>query len=174
MARKIEVVPYNPDWPRLYSAEAESIAAALGGEMTAIHHIGSTAIPGIKAKPVLDFLVAVHRIEKVDQHNGSMIALGYEPRGEYGIPGRRYFIKHTAGTRSHHVHIFQNGNSEITRHLNFRDYIRAHPDEARAYSRLKEDLARQHPEDSRGYNEGKNEFVQEIDQRAKVWKNTQS
>ncbi len=174
MARKIEVVPYNPDWPRLYSAEAERIAAALGGEMTAIHHIGSTAIPGIKAKPVLDFLVAVPRIERVDELNDSMVVLGYEPRGEYGIPGRRFFIKHTAGMRTHHVHIFQNGNPEITRHLNFRDYLRAHPDEAQAYSRLKEELARQYPEDSHGYTEGKNEFVQEIDQRAKVWKNTQS
>lgn len=172
MARKIEVVPYNNDWPRFFSAEAKRIAAALGDEMTAIHHIGSTAIPGIKAKPVLDFLVAVHHIDKVDQLNDSMIALGYEPRGEYGIPGRRYFIKHTDGIRTQHVHIFQNGNPEIVRHLNFRDYMCAHPDEAQAYSRLKEELARQYPEDSRRYTDGKNEFVQEIDRRAKVWRNT--
>jgi len=170
MVRKIIVVPYNPDWPNLYSIEARKIAAVLAGEMMTIRHIGSTAVPGIKAKPIIDFLIEVHNIERVDEFKDAMMELRYEPRGENGIPGRRYFIKNTEGVRTHHVHIYQTGHPNIERHVDFRDYMRTHPEEAKAYSFLKEELVQRFREDSLQYTEGKGTFIREIDRRAAVWK----
>ncbi len=169
MARRVEVVPPDPNWPDMYRAEAHAIASLLGQELMAIHHIGSTAIPGIKAKPAIDIMVEVRVIKKMDDYDDAMIELGYQPMGEYGIPGRRFFRKPDEFTRTHHVHTYGVGHPEIPRHLNFRDYLTAHPGEARAYSRLKEDLARGFPEDTESYTEGKSEFIREVDAKARAW-----
>lgn len=170
MIRKIEVVPYNPNWLKLFRGEADKIAAVLGSEVIAIHHIGSTAIQNICAKPIIDILVVVRGIEKIDESNEKMTELGYQPKGEVGIPGRRFFIKNEDTTRTHHVHIFQTGALEVEQHLNFRDYLVAHPEEAQAYSRLKEKLARKFPEDRESYTEGKDGFIKEMLRRAKAWR----
>ncbi len=169
MARKVEVVPYDPAWAKLFRAEVDVLTRVFGDQLVAIYHIGSTAIPGIVAKPVLDFLVEVHNIQKVDGLNTAMEKLGYQPRGEYGIPGRRYFVKQTGEVHTHHVHTFQSGDPQVKRHLNFRDYLIAHPQDALAYSRLKEDLARRFPEDMDSYIAGKNDFIQHIDEKALQW-----
>ncbi len=170
MVRKVEVVPYDASWPEAFRREAALVGQALGLEMVAIHHIGSTAIPGIGAKPIIDILVEVRDIERIDALNGEMARLGYEARGELGISGRRYFVKGGDETRTHHLHIFQAGNPEVERHLTFRDYVRSHPHEARAYGRLKEELARRYPEDIEHYVEGKDGFVKEMDRRARAWR----
>ncbi|NIW43530.1 MAG: GrpB family protein [Gammaproteobacteria bacterium] len=170
MSRKIEVVPYNPIWPEKYQTEAWQIEKIFKDNLIAIHHIGSTAIPSIKAKPVIDIMVIVQDIEKVAAINPAMIRLGYIPRGEYGIRGRRYFNKNTSGVRSHHVHIYALGNPEIDFHLDFRDYLRAHPTEAQAYSNLKEGLASQYRYDSEAYSESKTEFVKRILELAGKWR----
>lgn len=95
MARKIEIVPYDPDWPSLFQMEAEGIAATFGQEVVAIYHIGSTAIPNVSAKPIIDVLVEVQDIKRIDDFNEKMIERGYQPRGEFGIPGRRFLMQHT-------------------------------------------------------------------------------
>lgn len=170
MLRKIEVVPHNPNWSNLFEVEAGKIAAVLGQEVIAIHHIGSTTILTISAKPIIDLLVEVRTIEKIDDFNSAMTELGYQPKGEYGIPGRRFFTKGGDTTRSHHVHTYQTRNPQVERHLNFRDYLIAHPDEAQAYSSLKEKLAKQFPTDIEGYLEGKSGFIAEIDRKARAWR----
>lgn len=171
MARKIEVVPHNPNWAAMFQAEADQLASIFGSEAVAIEHIGSSAIPGIKAKPIIDILVAVKNIAEVDNFNGQMIGLGYEPRGEYGIPGRRYFsTDRAAADRPRHVHAFQSDNPEVARHIDFRDYMRAHPDDAHAYSRLKENLAEKYPNDRESYTNGKSDFIREMDRKAAEWK----
>ena len=170
MSRKIEVVPYNILWQTLYEAEAQKITNALGSEVFGIHHIGSTAIPGIMAKPIIDIMVVVHNIMKISDYINTMIDLGYEPLGENGIPGRQFFIKNTEGIRSQHIHVYQVGHKEIQRHLHFRDYLRAHPEDALVYSKLKEELAKTYRNDPQGYTNGKDEFVEKIDERAKKWK----
>jgi GrpB-like predicted nucleotidyltransferase (UPF0157 family) len=170
MARQIKVVPYHPNWSELFEAEADELTAILGQEVVAIHHIGSTAIPGISAKPIIDMLVEVHDIEKIDDFNEEMIQLGYQPKGEFGIPGRRFFIKGGDATRTHHVHVFQTGNPEVERYLDFRDYMTAHPEEAQAYGRLKAQLAQKFPEDIDSYMEGKDRFIKEIDRKAQAWR----
>ena len=98
-----------------------------------------------------------------------MIALGYDPRGENGIPGRRYFVKRNGEIHTYHLHVFQTGHPEINSYLDFRDYLRVHPDKARAYSELKETLVRKFWNNSVAYTEGKNEFVREIDQLAAIY-----
>ncbi len=146
------------------------MAAIYGPEVISIHHAGSTAIQGIKAKPILDFLIIVRDISHIDAYDEKMIAFGYEAIGENGIPGRRFFTKTVGETRVHNVHIFEIGHPEIERMLNFRDYLRAHPDEAQAYSQLKETLARKFPKDIDSYTEGKSDFINEIIRKAKEWR----
>ncbi|WP_432665288.1 GrpB family protein [Wukongibacter baidiensis] len=166
--RIIEVVPYNSQWRDEYQREAEKICSTMPNEIVEIHHIGSTSIPNIHAKPVIDILIGVKDIEKVDKYNKGMEELGYIPKGELGILGRRFFLKGLYN-RTHHVHIFQAGNPEIERHLNFRDYMIAHPDKAKNYEELKKDLAAQFRYDNVGYCNGKDAFVKDIDKKAEEW-----
>jgi len=170
MIRRIEVIPHDPNWSKLFQTEADNLTAVLGQEILAIHHIGSTAIPGIHAKPIVDILVEVRDIKRIDKFNAEMIEQRYRPKGEFGIPDRRFFIKGDDAQRTHHVHAFQAGNPEIERHLNFRDYLIAHPEEAQAYSRLKQELALKFPEDIESYMESKSGFIKEVDKKAKTWK----
>ena len=168
--RKISVEPYNKNWKDKFKKEKHKLKNIFNDIICEIHHIGSTAIPGIKAKPTIDIMVVVEDINKADKYNDSMQALGYEPKGEFGIKNRRFFQK--GGTnRTHHVHIFQKGDKEIKRHLNFRDYMRAHPKQAQKYSRLKETLADKYSHDIKKYIEGKNDFIAEIDNKAAKWSN---
>jgi GrpB-like predicted nucleotidyltransferase (UPF0157 family) len=171
---KVEVVPYDPRWREAFEAEAKQVAAALGENVVAIHHIGSTAIPGIYAKPAVDFLVEVRDITEVDGRSSAMESLGYEVMGEYGIPGRRYFRKdNREGIRTHHIHAFEAGSAEAERHLAFRDYMIAHPADAQRYSELKRKLAEEHTQSFDGYMDGKDEFIKEIDRRAAQWRASQ-
>ena len=166
--RKVEVVPYNHQWPQMFEDEASKIKTIMNEIMVEIDHIGSTSIPGMSAKPVIDILVEVNSIEKVDSYNQEMMDLGYDPKGENGIPNRRYFSK-GGDNRTHHVHIFQSGNPEIARHLQFRDYLTAHPEDANLYSELKQSLAKQYPADIEQYILGKDKLVKELDEKAKLW-----
>ncbi len=126
-ARNIVVVPYNPRWPQIYSSEAARLAPAFEALLVGLHHIGSTAIPGCHAKPIIDILGVVTDIEAVEACNRAMTALGDEPRGENGIPGRRYFVRSRGGSDMFHLHTFQQCNPEIDRHLDFAAYLAAHP-----------------------------------------------
>jgi GrpB-like predicted nucleotidyltransferase (UPF0157 family) len=168
---KVEVVPHDPRWRDAFEAEAKQVAAALGGNVVAVHHIGSTAIPNIYAKPVVDLLVEVRDIAEVDGRGTAMESLGYEVMGEYGIPGRRYFRKdNQEGIRTHNIHTFAAGSAEAQRHLAFRDYMIAHPAEAQRYSELKRKLAEEHPQSFDDYMDGKDGFIKEIDRRAARWR----
>lgn len=170
MTRKILVCPYQPVWVQQFESEAGVLWGIFGSEATAIHHIGSTSIPGMSAKPTIDLLVEVRDISGVDRFNEKLGESGYTPKGENGIPGRRYFFKESQDLHVCHVHCFQSGDGQIERHLNFRDYLMAHPREARSYSQLKEILADQFSEDIDSYCEGKDRFIQEIDRKARVWR----
>ena len=172
---KVEVVPHDPRWRDAFEAEAKHVAAALGGNVVAVHHIGSTAIPNIYAKPVVDLLVEVRDITEVEGRSSAMESLGYEVMGEYGIPGRRYFLKDDReGTRTHHVHAFEAGSAEVERHLAFRDYMIAHPGDAQRYGELKRRLAEEHPQSMDEYMDGKDGFIKEMDRRAAQWRTSQA
>ncbi|WP_434305681.1 GrpB family protein [Clostridium botulinum] len=168
--RIIEVVPHNSKWKIEYEKESEKIYNIMKDEIVQIYHIGSTAIEGIYAKPIIDILVEVENINNVDNYNEQMKSLGYIPKGEYGIKGRRFFLKGLYH-RTHHVHIFQRGNPEIERHINFREYMIKHREEAKEYEDLKKELALKFKYDIDSYCEGKDRFIKKIDEKAKLWVN---
>ena len=172
--REIRVVPYDSNWPEQYRQEAVRIKGVLGNEIVNIHHIGSTSIPGMSAKPIIDILLEVRNIAKIDSYNDEMIGLGYEPRGELGIPGRRYFSREEPkDVRTHHIHSFQTGDIGLTRHLAFRDYMIKHPNVAKIYAELKIVLARRFPKDIDGYISGKHLYVERMERIAMEWYKSQ-
>jgi GrpB-like predicted nucleotidyltransferase (UPF0157 family)/predicted GNAT family N-acyltransferase len=159
----IEVVPYNQDWPLAFKTEAAKIKQALSDNCIEVHHIGSTSVPGLAAKPIIDIIPVVRDIHTVDKL--AMESLGYEAKGEFGIPFRSYFTK-GKDIRTHNVHIFEQGNLEIERHLKFRDWMRNNPADKEAYANLKNGLAEKFPNDIEAYCIGKDEFVANIDAKA--------
>lgn len=165
--RKIEVVPYNPAWPQTFEEEAARIKQALGENCIAVHHIGSTAVPGLAAKPVIDMIPVVLDIMKVDQATQNMQSLGYEAKGEFGMLFRRFFVKNL-GSQSYHIHVFEQENPEIERHLKFRDWMRVHEDDQNAYVSLKQELALKYPNDRKAYVFGKEAFIAGIDGKTGV------
>ena len=165
--RKVEVVEHNPEWQNLFKTESQYISKALDRNVVAIHHIGSTAIPHIYAKPIIDLLVEVNNINNVDRSNSNMEHLGYQAMGEFGISDRRFFRKDdSSGIRTHHVHVFEVNSPQVKRHLAFRNYMIAHPKAAQQYSDLKRKLAQQFPYDIESYMDGKDEFIKNIDREA--------
>ncbi len=164
---EIELVPYTSQWEVIFKDEAALLCQALEPTFLAIHHIGSTSIPGIVAKPIVDILPVVKDIQEVDRLTPALEALGYEAKGEYGMPGRRFFMKKKNGKRLFNVHIFQEGHLDIERHLRFRNYMRDHPEEAQDYSNLKKELIAKHPDDIERYCWGKEDFIKAIEIRAK-------
>lgn len=171
--RKVEVTRYNDQWPLMFKEEAEKLMKIFGQEVLEIHHIGSTSIQGLEAKPVIDIMPVVKNISEVDSCNRSMESIGYEAKGEYGIAGRRYFQK-GGDNRTHHIHVFELGSPHIDRHLAFRDYLRAHQDVAKEYGTIKRNLMKQHPYDMESYINGKAAFVMETERSALAWYNMQS
>ncbi len=172
--RKVEVVPHDPKWQEAFELESKSVADALGENVVAVHHIGSTAIPSIYAKPIIDLLVEVKDIIKVDRKNSAMESLGYEVMGEFGIPGRRFFRKdNQENVRTHHIHTFEIASAQVKRHLAFRDYMLAHPENAQKYSELKRELARKYPKNIDKYMDGKDGFIKEMDKKAAQWRGQQ-
>ncbi len=165
MSAIIEVVPYDPSWPSFFREEALKVQKALGANCLAIHHIGSTSVPGLSAKPIIDMLPVVENILEVERSTQAMEALGYEAKGEFGIAFRRYFQK-GGKVRTHNVHVFEEGNPEILRHIKFRNWLRSHPEDAKIYASLKTELARKFPEDILNYCSGKEPFVNAIDCKA--------
>ena len=171
MTRKVEVVPHNPNWRSLFETESKQIAIALSENVIEIHHIGSTSIETIYAKPIIDILVEVKSIDRVDRQNSSMQLLGYQCMGEFGIEERRFFLKDSQdGIRTYHIHVFEVGSVQITRHLLFRDYLNTHLEDAQSYSILKQSLAEKYPDDIEKYMDGKQDFIQDIDRQAAKWR----
>ncbi|WP_010291871.1 GrpB family protein [Clostridium senegalense] len=166
--REIEVAEYNSSWKKEFMKESKLIEDIMKEEIIKIHHIGSTSIPDIFAKPVIDVLLEVKDINNTDEYNNELSKLGYISKGEYGISGRRFFLKGVYH-RTHHIHVFETGNLEIEKHLNFRDYMIAHPEEAKMYGELKKELAIKFKHDIDSYCNGKNQFIKDIDRKAYEW-----
>ena len=164
--RRVRVVPHDPAWAEGFETEAAALRSALGDEALAIHHIGSTSVPGLRAKPTIDVLVEAKEIGRLDDLEAEMAEKGYEAWGEYGIPGRRFFTRDRGPDRLCNVHAFQTGSPEVERHLAFRDYLIHHADTARAYGDLKRDLAERFPTDMEAYMNGKDAFIKETEREA--------
>ncbi|WP_163856898.1 GrpB family protein [Paenibacillus elgii] len=165
----ITVVEHNPNWKEEYLKEEREIKEILQDELVNSFHIGSTSVPGLKAKPIIDILLVVHEINKLDNYSTQFEKLGYEVMGEFGICGRRYFRK-GGSNRTHHIHAFQYDNvQEIERHLSFRDYLCHHPEISKDYGELKSELAKKYPNDIERYGDGKDDFVKNVEKQALIW-----
>lgn len=166
MAQHIIVAEYDPQWASMFETEANLIKEILQENLVEIHHIGSTAVEGLSAKPIIDIMPVVKSLETVDTVSSKFEEIGYEYLGEFGIKGRRYLRK-GGDERTHQIHIFAEGDTNnINRHLAFRNYMRTHPKERAQYSALKKELAQKFPYDIDGYCDGKEAFIKCIEAKA--------
>lgn len=166
--RKLEVVEYDPRWPDLFELERRLLFQTLGDVAVWIHHIGSTAVPGLAAKPTIDILIEVTDVVALDAFDANMKAIHYEPKREFGIPGRRYFKK-GGDSSTHHIHAFARGDSNVTRYIAFRDYLRAYPNIAYDYAKLKKGVAARCNNSINSYCNGKDAYVKHIEADAIGW-----
>ncbi|MEL6864240.1 MAG: GrpB family protein [Bacteroidota bacterium] len=169
----LTVVDYNPNWPNAFEQEAIHLRALLGELLVEIHHIGSTAVPNLKAKPIIDMMPEVTSLAALDDKSEVMIQLGYEVMGEMGIPGRRYFRK-GGEHRTHQVHAFVAGDPNIQRHLAFRDYLRTHKEIAAEYGALKSQIAQNTHNNIEKYWQAKAPFIQFHESKALAWYDQQN
>ncbi len=167
--RKIEVKDYCQNWPEQYLKEIELIKRVFSSEIIKTHHIGSTAVPNLAAKPVIDMLLEVKNVINLDEYDNEMIKLKYVPKGEFGIPGRRFYMKGGVD-RTHHIHAFNKDSFEAKRHLAFRDYLIANPQIADEYGLLKKQNAQRCHGDIDKYCDLKNSFIKYHEQKPLVKK----
>ncbi len=166
MSQHITVTDYNPLWAIKFEEDSLLIKDIIADNCIAIYHIGSTSVPGLAAKPIIDIMVVVKSLEKVDDVAEDFLKIGYEYLGEFGIAGRRYLRK-GGDERTHQIHIFQADDwNNIVRHLAFRDYMRTHEKERDEYAKIKIALAHRFPYDIDGYCDGKENFVREMEKLA--------
>ena len=164
-ARGVVLVPYDPLWPAMFDAEARRIEDACRGLAIRIEHIGSTSVPGMSAKPVIDILAGRPPQSRSAEYIAAFRRLGYEHMGAHGVPGREYFRR--GDPRSHHVHLVSWSSTVWEDHLLFRDRLRADPAAARDYEAVKRDLAIASADDRRAYTEGKAPFIRAVIREAR-------
>jgi GrpB-like predicted nucleotidyltransferase (UPF0157 family) len=166
--RKVEVIKYNKKWINSFKTEKIVLNKIFQDNIINIHHIGSTSIPGLSAKPIIDILIEVKDILEVGSKNNEMIKQGYKPYGEYGIKNRRFFSK-DRNKKAYHVHIFQEKDNNIIRHLAFRDYLKHNNFRLKEYEKLKINLAKKYSNDIDSYCKGKDSLIKEIEKEALNW-----
>lgn len=159
--KHIIVVEYDPTWPVLFEQLRDRISTAIGEVAVSIEHVGSTAVPGLSAKPIIDMDVVVPDSAGVTKAIEGLATLGYKHRGNLGVEGREAFDNPPASS-AHHLYICQDGNLALKNHLAIRDYLRSNPGTAQRYGELKHKLARQYPNDIDGYIDGKTDFLMNI------------
>ena len=154
MTQRVLVVPYDDAWPRLFEAEAERLRAAFGTNLRVLEHVGSTSVPGLAAKPIVDIAASVESFDDLDV--GALEALGYRyvPKFEEELPNRRYFTR-----GDHHLHVYEQEHEEFMDYVRFRDYLRTHPEDAEAYGKLKLRLGNELSDDRVAYQQAKAPFV---------------
>ena len=167
----VELVPHRSEWALLASQETQRLKTALGAALLRVEHIGSTSIPAIMAKPIVDLIPIFTDLPALDACEDNIRALGYRWHGEFGIPTRRYctLIDAATGRRVFQLHCYAQTSPQIARHLAFRDYLRAHPDIAKEYEAEKLRAAALHPDNTLDYNDAKNDWIKRVEKDALEW-----
>lgn len=164
----VEVIDYQKSWVDRFNAEAAALRNSIAFLNPVIHHIGSTSVYGLSAKPIIDILIEVDDVHSLDDYLKIFEAIGYQGRGENGIPGRRYFEK-GENNRTHQVHAFNRGSIGAIRHKAFRDYLISHPKIAHEYAILKKQVAKICNNDIERYCAGKDKFIKKHEKVAVDW-----
>ncbi len=165
MPEPVIIVEYDPTWPILYEVERTHILNAIGGFIEDIQHVGSTSVPGLGAKPIIDIMIGIHKLSLVDKCVQPLQSFGYDYMGEFGIPDRHYFRKPPEALtthRTHHIHMVETNHDGWKRNVLFRDYLRTHPEDANQYEVLKRALAKQFGSGREGYTDAKTEFIEAV------------
>jgi GrpB-like predicted nucleotidyltransferase (UPF0157 family) len=157
-AEPVIVVPYDPDWPDAFASVRDRIAAGLGKLAVGIEHVGSTAVAGLDAKPILDIDVVIRSEDDLWEVATALAELGYTHLGDLGVAGRHAF-RAPAGPPRHHLYVCAAGGAALTAHLTLRDALRADPALAADYGALKRELAERYRDDRDAYTEGKTTFI---------------
>ena len=162
--RPIVVVDYDPKWPILFEKEKEAITAALGNRFLMVEHMGSTAVPGLAAKPVIDIAVGIQSLAEAPVLIAYIEQLGYfyDPILEQLVPERRFFWKGTPTIHTYHLHLAEPDHPVLLKPLQFRDYLRRHPEAVEQYGVLKRELAKKCVQDLEAYVAGKTGFVENV------------
>jgi GrpB-like predicted nucleotidyltransferase (UPF0157 family) len=168
--RVVEVVPYDPSWPGRFQAERQRLADVLPGA-SRIDHVGSTSVPGLAAKPIIDIVVVVPDIEEIAADVSPLARLGYvfRPLAFPEDGDHLFFVKDTAGRRTHHLHVFGAGSAKPRENRVFRAYLAAHPEQARRYEVAKRAAAEAHPDSRARYGDAKQDVMFELLERSRVW-----
>lgn len=164
--KKVELTAYDPSWIKQFESERIIFFELLKEELINIFHIGSTSIPNMWAKPIVDLLIEVKDITMIDHYQKQCEDLGYTYCGEYGIPNRRYLEKEIDGLPQYHIHIYQYGDPEIKKHLDFKRYVMEHTDAFTAYRDIKIEGANSFKDNREKYQAHKSNVIQEIDEKA--------
>jgi GrpB-like predicted nucleotidyltransferase (UPF0157 family) len=162
---KYELVDYSTDWPEWFIIESSIIKDIVGDVALGIQHVGSTAIPGMKAKPQLDILMTVKNISDIDAYNEPMKKAGYEVYGDILDKGGRLFSRWNGGTKTVNLHVYQPDSPIVLEYIAVRDYLLANPDEALKYSAFKTDLYNKYPNDYLKYREHKDPYMISLQER---------
>ena len=158
---KVILVPHDDNWGNEYRLAKAELINIFGDNIVEIHHVGSTAIKGIVAKPILDIAVVIK--DEALLNMAGMESAGYEYRGDAGVPGRFYFVRRVNGDIStHHIHCYLKDNDDYNSLVLFANYLNNHPEYAKQYNDLKIKLAREYPDDRGAYGEGKTAFIERI------------
>ncbi|MBV9540127.1 MAG: GrpB family protein [Alphaproteobacteria bacterium] len=165
MPGPVIIVDYDPRWPEVFEQLRAPLAAALGDVAQTIQHVGSTSVPGLAAKPIIDIDVLLMSADKLPLAIERLVPLGYRHEGDLGVPDREAFDR-PPHLPYHHLYMCPPHSAEYRRHVAFRDFLRAHPEEANAYGALKRELAVQYRNDREGYSIAKTDFVTGILKRA--------
>lgn len=163
----VRLVPYQAEWKDLFDKEYMRLRVALRENSLRMEHVGSTAIEGMDAKPIIDMLLAVDDLKRSRVLVSQLQGLGYQPKADDDVPERIFFTKGTSARRTHYLSIAEPDSEYWSSNTRFRDYLRTHPDAAEEYMALKRKLAELYPEDRPAYTEGKNEFISKINELSK-------
>jgi GrpB-like predicted nucleotidyltransferase (UPF0157 family) len=157
--KKVRLSSYNSEWKKIYKKEKELLLSVLGDQVLDIQHIGSTSVPGVKAKPIIDIVIAVKKIKDVEKLIESVEKLGYEYKHEAGVSGRRFFVKGSEKNRTHYIHMVKLSGKQWKNLTNFREYLLEDKKNIKKYNELKESLSREHKDDRDIYTKKKSFFI---------------
>ena len=166
----VKLVPHSPEWKKHFEIEKVLLAEAIGRYIVEIRHIGSTAVPGIHAKPIIDIMVGLEHLQDIEHCIPPLEEIGYIYMGEQDIPGWHFFIKGRGEVKTHHLHVVEWDSEYWITHLLFQEYLVRHPEVAHAYEQLKLALEDKYPDDRTAYTRDKSDFIHamtEMAQRAR-------